>query len=396
MLGSLFVFGVTNSRDCYNKGGCDVNNGVGIFNIGANILPVNAKRVLIIYCMDAIPWLLQGKLYQMPYLNFHSMWWESAAMVEIFVKSGIIVDYADYSNLPSLEWEKYDYIIDLGYVMHKIPDIKGQKKIYYSTGQHWLTHNVGELSRIRDFYYRTGIYVDAERQIKPIYADDYADFMTYFGNEEMLKGYTTTCSKVLLNISALSPKVEIKKDFDLARNHFLWIGGGGAIHKGLDLVVEAFASMPELTLHIIGSHTTEKGFMNWFSTMLQNHPNIIHHGWLNIESEEFCNIARMCISIVYASVAEGGAGSVAQAIHYGLIPIVTKTSAVRSAHLGYEIKTDNTNEIISEIVNYVRNIHDLPESELKIMTDKVSSFATQYHTREAYTESFTNLINKLI
>ena len=370
--------------------------GIGIFDIGASILPANAKKVLIIYDITSIPWLLQGNLDQMPTLNFHSMYWESATMVSLFNKNGIIVDYADYANLPPLDWEKYDYIIDLGLIMHKIPDIKGQKKIYYCTGQYWLLNNSGELNRISDFYYRTGIYIQPERQAPPIFADEYADFMTYFGNIEMLKGYVATCPKVLLNISALPAKNEIKKDFDSVRSHFLWIGGGGAIHKGLDLVVEAFAKMPHLTLHIVGNQSAEIRFMNWLSTILQHHSNIIHHGWLNINSNEFCNIANMCIGIVYASVAEGGPGSVAQAIHYGLIPIVTKTSSVRSAHLGYEITTENTSEIINKLIDYVQTVHNLPESELRAMVENIISFAKRYHTREAYAESFMDVIHKLI
>ena len=50
------------------------------------------------------------------------------------------------------------------------------------------------------------------------------------------------------------------KNFESSRKHFLWFGGGGAILKGLDLVVETFASLPHLQLSIIGPSAYEKEF----------------------------------------------------------------------------------------------------------------------------------------
>ena len=53
------------------------------------------------------------------------------------------------------------------------------------------------------------------------------------------------------------------KNFNEARKHFLWFGGGGAILKGLDLVVETFASLPHLQLSIIGPASYEKSLRKY-------------------------------------------------------------------------------------------------------------------------------------
>ena len=38
------------------------------------------------------------------------------------------------------------------------------------------------------------------------------------------------------------------KDFEVCRPHFMWLGSRGFVHKGLDVVLEAFSEMPELAL----------------------------------------------------------------------------------------------------------------------------------------------------
>jgi glycosyltransferase involved in cell wall biosynthesis len=69
------------------------------------------------------------------------------------------------------------------------------------------------------------------------------------------------------------------KDFDACRRNFLWFGSGGFIRKGLDLVLEAFAGMPEYHLTVCGPIEEERDFQQAFAKELYDTPNIHTLGW---------------------------------------------------------------------------------------------------------------------
>ena len=53
---------------------------------------------------------------------------------------------------------------------------------------------------------------------------------------------------------------------------------------------------------------------------------------------------------MYVSSAEGGAGSVAQLTHFGLIPIVTETATVRAAEAhGTVIRSQDPTKIVAQL-----------------------------------------------
>ena len=51
------------------------------------------------------------------------------------------------------------------------------------------------------------------------------------------------------------------KDFERARSAFLWFGSGGLVHKGLDLVLEAFAGLPDCRLFVCGPISRERSIV---------------------------------------------------------------------------------------------------------------------------------------
>ena len=58
----------------------------------------------------------------------------------------------------------------------------------------------------------------------------------------------------------------------------MWLGGGGCILKGLDLVVDYFKEHPELTIHIVGS--IEEEFIKAYHHSFPS--NVIFHGFMNV------------------------------------------------------------------------------------------------------------------
>jgi len=366
-----------------------------IRDIGKDKLPAGAKRALIIYNILAIPYFLSGKLEKFSAISSHSMYWETAEMVRLLNDFGFIVDFYDLKNPPPIDWQKYDLVIDERDNLKKAPPIPGQRRIFYSTGFHWLRHNLAELERIKWFYERQGIYVAPQRQINANFSDEHAEAMTFFGNEPQLIGYNQSVKKVPLNISAVGAPNDFSKNIGKSKNNFLWMGGGGAVHKGLDLTVEAFCRLPQANLYIAGDAADEPIFGEWLRKMIDKNPNIKYLGWLEVGTPRFEEIAGNCIASIYPSAAEGGPGSIAQLLHYGLIPIVTKTANVRAEHLGYIVSGTTSNEMIDAIVKNVETVLSLSEKELLDKSTAIIDFAKKYHTREAYSKSFVALLREV-
>ena len=370
-----------------------------IFGIGATHLGRGAKRALVVYTIQAIPYYVAGDVMRCPIMNEHTMYWESAEMVRQLNEAGYVVDYYDIHSRAPIDWDLYDLVIDERNNLISIPAARraSLKKVYYCTGNHWLFQNMAELGRIRSFQQRQGIYVAPERQVAPLYSDEVADFMTHFGTPFQLQLFDARPQKHLLDISAVHEPAFRRKDMATARHNFLWLGSGGLVLKGLDLAVEAFVQTPDLHLYIAGHAERETHFWSWLKPMLAKHPNIHYLGWTDVGTAAFAEIAHRCVGTVYVSSTEGGPGSIAQLTHFGLIPVVTETAAVRAAEVaGAVICSQQPVEIIPQLVHAVRELSGLPEAELHEQCEKVHAFGQQHHTRAAYSHTFQALVAKLL
>ena len=72
--------------------------------------------------------------------------------------------------------------------------------------------------------------------------------------------------------------------------NFVWMGGGGAVLKGLDITLEAFSKMPEFNLHVLGPASVEKDFIKEYKKELEETPNINYYGRVDVTGEKFKNI----------------------------------------------------------------------------------------------------------
>jgi len=368
-----------------------------ILDIGAERLGSRAPRALINYTIRAIPYLVAGDVGKCPIINEHTMYWESAEMVRQLNEAGYIVDYYDIHSQVPIDWDRYSLVIDeRNRLLHAPARRTDLTKVYYGTGNHWLFQNLAELGRIKSFQQRNGIYVAPERQAPAIYSDEVADYMTYFGTPFQLELFSPRPQKHLLNISAVHEPAYRPKQFDEARRNFLWLGSGGLLLKGLDVVVEAFLQTPDLHLYIAGHAEREERFWQWLKPLLDKHSNLHYLGWMDVGSPAFAEVAHRCAGTVYASSTEGGGGSIAQLTHFGLIPIVTETATVRSAEAhGTVIRSQDPAVIVPALVQAVRDLADLPAADLQARSQAVFDFGRQHHTRAAYASSFAELLARI-
>lgn len=369
--------------------------GTVIRDIGLAKMGPQAPRALIVYVAHVIPYYVASNLEQAPMLNEHSMYWETTEMVRQLNERGLVVDFYDVHSIEPIDWATYIIAFVQSDRLAECPAKLPIKKVFYCTENYWAFQNLAEMTRLRDFHRRTGIWVRPERQTRISFSDEYADYITSFGTPFQRQLYHPRPERHQLNISVAQQPEHVAKDIAAARSSFVWLGSGGAILKGLDLAVEAFAELPEATLYIAGNIEREERLWQWLKPQLDRYPNLRYLGWVDVTSPAFAKVANGCIGQVYPSASEGGPGSVAQLLHYGLIPIVTETAAVRSAFLGFEIDSQEPEIIIADIQRHVRTLLALPDADLRQRSDAAREFAVQNHTRPAYAASFGALLDRM-
>jgi len=85
-------------------------------------------------------------------------------------------------------------------------------------------------------------------------------------------------------------------------------------------VLEVFSARPDLELHVVGPVQDEPDFAAAYEHELSACPNIHAHGFLDLDSTDFEEIARSCVALVYPSCSETMSGAVLAAMAKGLIP----------------------------------------------------------------------------
>jgi glycosyltransferase involved in cell wall biosynthesis len=164
------------------------------------------------------------------------------------------------------------------------------------------------------------------------------------------------------------------------------------VHKGLDLVLEAFAQMPDFHLTVCGPVQHEKDFEDAYNKELYHTANILTTGWMDVSSPEFIEIARNCAGLVYPSCSEGQAGSVVTCMRAGLVPIVSLESGVDvSDDFGVSLRESSVNEI-REAVTRLSSFPARQLNEMAVLAWKLA----KKHSRDRFAEEYCKLVDRLI
>jgi glycosyltransferase involved in cell wall biosynthesis len=356
---------------------------------------ISCGNVLLSYILE--PFVLKAG-QSLP--NTHTNYWESLQMARTFLDLGYAVDVISYQNDLFMPKKEYSFLIDThsgGCNLERLSPVlkRDCKKIIHLDTAHILFHNAAECARLLALQQRRGVTLRPRRFMMPNLGIEYADCATLLGNDFTVGTYSYAKKPIYrlpISTPATYPWPE-NKDFEACRREFLWFGSGGMVHKGLDLVLEAFAEMPAYRLTICGPVNKEEDFVQAFYKELYQTPNIRTVGWVDIESPRFKNILNNAIALIYPSCSEGQSGSVVSCLHGGLIPII-------SYQCGVDVSDDFglmlTQCSLEEIKDSVRRIADLPAAELKSMARKAWEFARANHTREKFAEEYKKFAKTLI
>jgi glycosyltransferase involved in cell wall biosynthesis len=325
----------------------------------------------------------------------HTNYWECREMARIFLDLGYNVDVIDWKNDSFLPKKKYSYFIDIHSNMERLSPFlpKDCIKIFHATGAHWLFQNHAEYSRLLQLQKRRHATLMPRRVMPPSLAMENADVVVMLGNEFTEKTYNYSGKKIHhipLSATHTFPFSE-EKNIESAKKNFVWFGGAGMVHKGLDLVLEAFAEMPEYQLSVCGPIRSEKDFEKEYWKELYETKNITAFGKIDAGGDVFRKIAESSVALIYPSCSEGGGGSVIHCMHAGLIPIISFESSVNVGQFGILLK-ENT---VEEIQRTVRLIAVETSEKIKVHSKQAWEYARANHSREEFSKEYLLFVQKL-
>ena len=358
-----------------------------------SLQPMGAVRGRVLFSFIIEPFLLPpGRVS-----HAHTHDWESLRMVQTFLDAGYAVDVTRWSNLSFEPVQHYDVFVDVRLNLERLaPKMPAHcRKVMHIETAHPSVHNAAQLKRLQELCERRGIDLAPFKLIEDNHAIEHADCATCLGNEFTVNSYAFAdkpIHRIPISVPFTYPWPE-RKSLESVRRTWLWFGSEGFVHKGLDLVLEAFAGMPDFTLYVCGPMEREPEFQQAFYEELYRTPNIRTLGWVDVGGARFRDVANRSLGLIYPSCSEGGGGSVYTCMHAGLIPVVSRESSVDvDASYGCLLKDCRVETLRDE----VRRFGDMSPADLKTMAERAWSFARAHHTREAFAEAYRNFVADLV
>lgn len=361
-----------------------------VLNINLD-LTLNQAKALVVYVPTIYHTTQSAKRI------VHTNVLESAQMVRELVRRNFCVDVFDCNKTPQelkdlLSGKDYDLIIGLGSAFESACDMFPRaKSIVYITENHpefSLRNELERIERYRVVYRRpaklerTNTYFTKDCLSKHDFGIILGDLSSF--ETEPIKKYSLYPTG--FGNPQYSPFIE---DLDSAKRSFIWMGTNAPIHKGLDVLFEAFAYKPELVLHVIGM--TQKKIHEYG---LYPSKNIKIHGFMNISSPEFMKLASTSFFMILPSCSEAMSTSVLTGMRHGLIPMVLPKVGMDGIPLALKIT------LVGYQPEELRfNLEEASSAEsawLKRMRESVYEYANKQYSIDRYSQQFGSILDEVI
>ena len=332
----------------------------------------------------------------------HTNFYEAQSWAKILDELGYNVDIIDYRNSQKNDLSKYDLICGFGDIFQQVfeSSYNNIQSIYYGTGMHVCHQNITTLQRVKDVYIKKGVWLGKSARFVEktwTHQTSLVSGIIALGNEVCADSYRKYYDGTVYSLPAPFYKTQNGEDIithrdSSSKQHYLWFGSSGLIHKGLDLCLDYFSKNQDIFLHICGPIENEKEFTNVYKKELFESPNIKLHGFIDIESMEFENILTMCSFVIFPSCSEGGSPSTLTVIgNGGLVPIITKETTIET---GYEIWIEGFES--KSIDKAIKQSQALSFEEIKELQYSNLEFVKTNHTQNIYYQQLkTNIQNIL-
>ncbi len=331
---------------------------------------------------------------------------ECLAAAEILSEFGFMIDVVDHYVSGGIDYSEYEVVYGMGAALElsfysDCPNIKC--RIFYATGCSPIYSSIATTLKVRDFYGRSKVFLlDSSRLVQQTQMAQVflSDKVIVLGNDFVLDTYIRFDLERKERYCRLDAFFNDCYDIDLqgkvfesARRHFLWLGSGGLLHKGLDILLDIFVQNPNIHLHVCGAPTRERGFAKYFDTHLFHSANITNHGFVRMDSGEFRSIMDVCGYVLSPSLSEGGAPAVLNAMaNGGLLPILTRESGLDIGEYGWQIEGQN----LLEFSKVIEAASVIDPAILRNAATDTKAWARKRYSYELYKKSLRNILKDLL
>ena len=303
-----------------------------------------------------LKYIVEPFMQHNPSASTHQNQWQVQQLAHIIGELGYDVDAMNYNDNKVKLHGTYDLVVDLHpvrnpvYKNHLTPS---SIKVAYITGSNPSFANKAEEERIEYLYRRRGKKLKARRNQLPFEKDVFESYQAIFfiGNEYNWRTYEEYNVETVCFIRNNGYLELAQSDCsERSPRKFVYFGGTGSIHKGLDLLLDIFIERPELDLYVCSGFHNEKDFCRLYKQALFHTSNIHPMGFLDVFSTELATLFKQCAYIILPSCSEANAGSVLTGMSAGLIPLVSRESGFNDDEVYYF--KENSLEAIGESIDH--------------------------------------------
>ena len=329
------------------------------------------------------------------YFN-HTNIWFAQAIVQVLNRLGYCVDVVQYHDRHELPRGDYDLFIGHGGVnfagiCRQLPP--AARKLLFTTTSYWQYNNQQEADRFSQLEGRRGVRLPYDRRIQQSEdaALSLADGVVGLGNQVTQQSYAGFKRVALINGAALYDDTLdwCPKEFDLSRQHFLFFSGPGNVHKGLDLLLEAFSTLPQ---HLWISARMDQSFLRLYARELNTLPNIHLLGWVQPRSSRFYQMMHRCAFSLLPSCSEGQSQSVVECMNQGLVPVVSREAGLDVDDFGIYIQPCT----IERIVEIVSELSAWTPQRLERSSVAARAAAQNEYAQDAFTQRLEQAIRSFL
>jgi hypothetical protein len=299
---------------------------------------------------------------------------------------GFAVDVTDYRNTEAPSAAGYDLLIgqDVAYAA-AVRGLRRQvpPRVHLGTGAEHTQAIAAERARMQAARKRRGFSARRRYRTRCDLGPGTADAVFYIGDDWVAGTYRKRSNAALYEVpNSVTPGVATTtagKDWAVARKHFLWLASYAAVHRGLDLLLEATAALPECHLWICGSVGYETDFVGAYAHEF-GLPNVHLMGWVDVTGSQFAEITHRCGYTVYPSASDGMPGSVINAMAAGLVPLITPESGMDTGGLGAQISSLS----VTDLVSLMRTCSEVEPDSLREEAERVIAFTNTRYSEAAH------------
>ena len=363
-----------------------------ILNINLDLTSKTQKRILICYVST----------YGVDIANtYHALYSHLNQIIKCLIDQDFIIDLCDCLDLTSPQRfisKEYDVILGQGPAYIDIcKNHPRARKILFCTENNPVVVEKKYKERAEYFAKRHPDLVKFIKKRRIIFfteehlkISDELILMNSKYNEASFKDYFDNPYRINVN-AVVNPAFDISKlndDIGSIKKNFLVFVCTGFIHKGIDILLDAFKEMLDINLLIFGINEGEKLL---FSKLKSE--NTYDCGFVNVASEDFLTkVVSRSLFVILPSCSEGMSSGIATCMSHGLIPIITKDCGFDDNDDIIELP-DYSVESIRKTIKRIINIED---KELKEKRRRLIDYSNSQFSINLFSNSFKSIFNEIV